>query len=320
MLWTIGDPRASRRIDSWKEIASFFRRDERTVKRWEKSKFLPVHRIPGSERGGVFAYTHELTEWLNTPLPAKGLQTRPVRSRLDAVAVRVKPARRAKLIVQKSKGSPAWQAPTVPTSAAEMVAGTEKSCSIYKKRHDGDKVSYSLVRQAELFGWSTTWNRGGWLPHLLHEHMKAKPLRTGSAWHITRGQIRAALEGEANAAENSALLIKIRPDKASSLLAEIVEVWGYSFNGWTSMMLRLQHLVSGNPGTADPVFFSIENRCRQARRSIFMMTCTPDGSIEGGSVIGKWPQATTGPVSSVVLWPQAFAYFANEAKKILATC
>ncbi|MGA7522235.1 MAG: tetratricopeptide repeat protein [Acidobacteriaceae bacterium] len=54
-----------RRIDSWKEIAAFFGRDERTVRRWEKERSLPVHRIPG-ERGGVFAYTGELTRWLNS--------------------------------------------------------------------------------------------------------------------------------------------------------------------------------------------------------------------------------------------------------------
>lgn len=55
----------NRRIDSWKEIAAFFGRDERTVKRWEKERGLPVHRLPG-ERGGVFAWSHELTSWLNS--------------------------------------------------------------------------------------------------------------------------------------------------------------------------------------------------------------------------------------------------------------
>jgi len=53
-----------KRLDSWKEIASFFGRDERTVKRWEKERGLPIYRVPGSARGGVFAYAEELTEWL----------------------------------------------------------------------------------------------------------------------------------------------------------------------------------------------------------------------------------------------------------------
>src|SRR5579863_4565168 len=54
----------NQRLDSWKEIATFFGRDERTVRRWEKERALPVHRVPGGERGSVFAYAAELREWL----------------------------------------------------------------------------------------------------------------------------------------------------------------------------------------------------------------------------------------------------------------
>src|SRR6202041_1755241 len=52
------------RLDSWKEIAAFFGRDERTVRRWEKERGLPVHRVPGGARSAVFAYTNELADWL----------------------------------------------------------------------------------------------------------------------------------------------------------------------------------------------------------------------------------------------------------------
>ncbi|HEY2859813.1 MAG TPA: tetratricopeptide repeat protein [Terracidiphilus sp.] len=58
------DPLAGKRLDSWKEIAAFFGRAERTVKRWETERGLPVHRVPGSGRGGVFAYSDELAHWL----------------------------------------------------------------------------------------------------------------------------------------------------------------------------------------------------------------------------------------------------------------
>lgn len=64
-----------RRLDSWKEIAAFFGRDERTVRRWEKESALPVHRVPGGAKGRVFAYANELDVWLSTPqaLQSKGL-------------------------------------------------------------------------------------------------------------------------------------------------------------------------------------------------------------------------------------------------------
>jgi tetratricopeptide (TPR) repeat protein len=61
---------SDRRLDSWKDIARFFERDERTVRRWEKENALPVHRVPGGAKGRVFAYESELRRWLSTPQAA----------------------------------------------------------------------------------------------------------------------------------------------------------------------------------------------------------------------------------------------------------
>ena len=58
--------RTNRRLDSWKEIAAFFGRDERTVKRWEKERSLPVHRLPGGSRARVFAFAEELERWMGS--------------------------------------------------------------------------------------------------------------------------------------------------------------------------------------------------------------------------------------------------------------
>jgi len=65
MASTESSPRANRRLDTWKEIGAFFGRDERTVKRWETTRGLPVHRIPGAGRANVYAYSDELAEWLH---------------------------------------------------------------------------------------------------------------------------------------------------------------------------------------------------------------------------------------------------------------
>ena len=55
---------SSRRLDTWKEIATYFGRDERTVRRWEESRGLPVHRVPGGAGGTVYAFEAELAAWL----------------------------------------------------------------------------------------------------------------------------------------------------------------------------------------------------------------------------------------------------------------
>jgi serine/threonine-protein kinase len=51
------------RLDSWKEIAAYLNRSERTVRRWEETEELPVHRLQHDKRGSVYAYTRELDGW-----------------------------------------------------------------------------------------------------------------------------------------------------------------------------------------------------------------------------------------------------------------
>jgi Tol biopolymer transport system component len=51
------------RLDSWKEIASYLLRSERTVRRWEDTEELPVHRQLHERGGSVYAYTSELDAW-----------------------------------------------------------------------------------------------------------------------------------------------------------------------------------------------------------------------------------------------------------------
>jgi hypothetical protein len=51
------------RLDSWKEIASYLNRSERTVRRWEEREGMPVHRQLHDKRGSVYAYPDELREW-----------------------------------------------------------------------------------------------------------------------------------------------------------------------------------------------------------------------------------------------------------------
>jgi tetratricopeptide (TPR) repeat protein len=53
----------SDRLDSWKEIAAYLKRDVRTVQRWEKNERLPVHRHLHEKQGTVYAFKPEIDEW-----------------------------------------------------------------------------------------------------------------------------------------------------------------------------------------------------------------------------------------------------------------
>ena len=58
------------RLDGWKDIAAYLCRAERTVKRWEANRGLPIHRVPGGAKASVYAYSDELNEWLNSSASA----------------------------------------------------------------------------------------------------------------------------------------------------------------------------------------------------------------------------------------------------------
>jgi Tol biopolymer transport system component len=65
-------------LQSWKEIASYLGRAERTCRRWEKEFGLPVHRMDGSPRASVFAYKGELDRWLERLLHEKEVTSREI--------------------------------------------------------------------------------------------------------------------------------------------------------------------------------------------------------------------------------------------------
>src|SRR5262249_19567904 len=53
------------RLNSWKEIAAYLKRDVRTLHRWEAEEGLPIRRHLHKKRGSVYAYRSELEAWWN---------------------------------------------------------------------------------------------------------------------------------------------------------------------------------------------------------------------------------------------------------------
>jgi TolB-like protein/Flp pilus assembly protein TadD len=85
-------PTAGDLLDSWKEIARYLNRDVRTIQRWERTKGLPVHRLPGGDKPAVYALRHEVDAWRLRerdihPIPAAGASRVPERAEVPSVAV-----------------------------------------------------------------------------------------------------------------------------------------------------------------------------------------------------------------------------------------
>ncbi len=57
------------RLDSWKEVAAYLKREVRTVQRWEKKEGLPIHRLQHDKLGSIYAYKSELDAWWNERRP-----------------------------------------------------------------------------------------------------------------------------------------------------------------------------------------------------------------------------------------------------------
>ena len=53
---------SNERLDSWKEIAAYLKRDERTVRRWEREG-LPVHRHMHKKQASIYAHKAEIDVW-----------------------------------------------------------------------------------------------------------------------------------------------------------------------------------------------------------------------------------------------------------------
>jgi tetratricopeptide (TPR) repeat protein len=51
-------------LHGWKAIGVFVGHDERTAKRWEAHRAMPVHRLPGGGKATVWADEAELTSWM----------------------------------------------------------------------------------------------------------------------------------------------------------------------------------------------------------------------------------------------------------------
>ena len=60
------DGGASDRLDSWKDVAAYLRRDVTTVQRWERREGLPIRRHVHDKQGSVYAFRSELDTWQRT--------------------------------------------------------------------------------------------------------------------------------------------------------------------------------------------------------------------------------------------------------------
>jgi tetratricopeptide (TPR) repeat protein len=156
------DPLMSKRLDSWKEIAAFFTRSERTVKRWEAERGLPVRRVPGKGRRAVFAYSNELADWLKDRpgLEAEAYDSSRDRPRTKSEGSKVVPRALARSFASLTNDGlssriTAWLLPLALVASVVIFIGSDgQHLKAFSHRHVPNPEAQDLYLKGRYF-----WNR-----------------------------------------------------------------------------------------------------------------------------------------------------------------
>lgn len=192
----VGRAQDQDRLDSWKRIAAYLRRDVTTVQRWERREAMPVHRHLHDRQGSVFAFRSELDRWWTgrgqrltleahadsapvqptsaaapdtarvTPPPVpSGLARRwPWLATVAAIAVLA-----AALVWLAQRSEYLWRSPLAEARFVPLdFTGTEQAAAISR---DGRRVVFLASREGQIDAW-------------VHE------VGSGDYRNVTRGQMR----------------------------------------------------------------------------------------------------------------------------------
>ncbi len=178
--------------------------------------------------------------------------------------------------------------------------------ALYKKVPEGGAFRYRFDKAVSLFGCNN-----GYIPTLLVKtltQLASEPL----PWHLI---IDASLRAVAQV--DGALIINLKPNSKTANLSlyEVMEVFGYSGDGWTPVMLYLRGLFVDE----DPSRFNERHFVRalaDTEDPVFSMMYL-NGTIRNGALEGRWTTPGPSPTNSVLLWPSAFKYFAEKADAII---
>jgi Tol biopolymer transport system component len=162
------------RLDSWKKIASYLKRDVSTVQRWERREGMPVHRHQHDKLGSVFAYRSELDTWWQsrrlqltqdqTAENGRSGQAVPVGAGSTDKAVRgvprwVRPGLAAGVLLLAGvlawltiEGARPWRSPLADARFTRLgdFGGTEQSVGLSR---DGKVVAFLASRGGQVDAW-----------------------------------------------------------------------------------------------------------------------------------------------------------------------
>jgi hypothetical protein len=122
------------------------------------------------------------------------------------------------------------------------------------------------------------------------------------SWHI---DVPTELDAQSEYRSTS-LVIDLSPDRPTTNLYEVMDVWGWSNDGWTPVMLRLNGLFVDDP---DPKIKEQSEFVRDGadiHGPIYEFVYVR-GTVKDGKLDDLW--VPPGPLQAVVLGPEPLNYF-----------
>jgi Tol biopolymer transport system component len=264
------------RLDSWKEIAAYMRRDVTTVQRWEKREGMPVHRHVHDRMGSVYAFKSDLDAWakrrtllvsepepepepavavVTEPAPAAVPSRTPVTMWLAAAGITVVAAALLLWQFRQSGSSPANPIAGARFSPLTDFDGIEQAAAISR---DGRFVAFLSDRDGQADVWVTQ-------------------VGMGQFYNLTRGSV-------ADLSNPSVRTLGFSPDgtlvtfwsRRTQDSNQSISVWGVPVLGgeprpylegaaefdWSSDGARL---VYHTPGPGDPMYVREANQPSDTR-------------------------------------------------------
>jgi len=106
--------------------------------------------------------------------------------------------------------------------------------------------------------------------------------------------------------EGYSLIIDIKPSSEEIFLCELDRVFGYCYNEWTPVMLRLKSLdIEG----ADKKNFIYPDETQIIYTMYYLY-----GSVNNGQLVGTW-NPPRGGITALLFWPEAMTFFIDQVKK-----
>ncbi len=172
-------------------------------------------------------------------------------------------------------------------------------CRYTRERVDQSATRYKHKEEVSLFGCNE-----GFIAMLLKNKLP-KNQDEVYKWHIDF----IAELGAHPDYPCSTLLIDLKPwQKEENLsLYEVMDAWGYSADGWTPIMLRLNGLfVDADPSIVNRDNFVCKDDEIDGPIHEFMYV---NGSVKGGKLSDNWTLPGPSPTNGVLLWPDTLNYF-----------